>query len=474
MSGPAGTPGGQAPARPHAFPITTHRRHVPWHWMVLMTIPTLTGGYIEFCSGAPLTFTVKKFTGDPLLINFIISINTLFNFLVGVVAGYTSDHIWTRWGRRRVFLIPGWIVLAVCLALIPGAPSLLWLIVLVVIYQFSQDFGACTVQPLNMEVIPPPQRGTFQRNLMIAGGLAGLFYNLVLLAQFDRVHQFTLPLGPLGDWDIRLTGEQVVYWTGSLFIACVVVFLALCIREVRPPHPPEIKRFSVVTFLKDAYGTRQFQYLLLLCLGVTIAGAGLATNTVLLFTAQFGYTKMQFGQVMAINSALSICLFAPLFGWIADRVPRLVMTKIGIIGVWMTQIVYFFYIKLLAPEGIPPLPMVIAMSVLTAAFFSCYLLSHAPNVGDYLESNQFGTWGAALTLPNGMLLFLLPNLYGAWVRWHGRTFLPEGQFDYSMAYVLNFFLGIAGISMIFAFGRAVKAGRIRPRGKMEWDESRNP
>lgn len=436
--------------------------------MILMTIPSLTSGYIEFCSGVPLTFTIKRFTDDPQLISFLISINTLFNFLVSTTVAYVSDHIWTRWGRRRVFLVPGWTVLAICLAFIPFANTLSWLIVLIVIYQFSQDFGSCTVQPLNMEIVPPPQRSSFQRNIVISGGLAGLFYNLVLLAQFDHTYDFAL-----GDWHLKFTGEQVVYWMGSFFITCVVLFVSFFVKEVRPPVTLESKNLSPMSFFKDAYGTRQFQYMFLLCLGVTITTAGMATNTLLLFTDQFGYTKAAFGQVQSINFALNICLFAPFFGWLGDRVPRMTLTKIGIMGVWCTNMAYFLYIRLLAPDGVPPMFIVIAFSVLTAIFFSAYVISHAPNVADHLESHQFGTFAAALNLPNGFLLFLLPNLYGSFVKWHGHTFLEEGKYDYTVAYFLNFALGLLGLSMIYAFAHCVKTGRIKPEGKLEWEKKRD-
>lgn len=444
-----------------SFPIETQRQRVPWPWLLMMTAPGLASGYIEFCSNGPLTFSIKKFVNDPALITFLISINTLFNFLVGTWAAYCSDHIWTRFGRRRVFLVPGWIGVAACLFFVPLMPAIIPLAILIVVYQFCQDFGASSMNSLNYEVVPPLQRGRFATCVMIIGSLAGLLNNLVLLAQFDRHYNFLL-----FGYDIHITGEQVVYWYGAAFVAGVAIFLTLFVRERRPAVLPPKIRLSPKQFFKDAYGPRDFRMLLTLCMGVSISIAGMGTNNVLLVTEQFGFSKAQFGQLSAINMVCNILVLAPLVGFFVDKLPRLRLTMFGIIGMVLTNVVYLLYLRLVI-HGAPPFAIVIAHSLIHASFGVCFSMSHAPNLFDYITSDRYGTWSAAITLLNGIVLFVLPNLYGLWVKGYSALFCTPGKFDYTSAYILNGILGTFGISLLFVFRYCVVTGRIIPQGRLE-------
>ncbi len=444
------------------FPIETQRQRVPWPWLLMMTAPGLASGYIEFCSAGPLTFTIKKFVSDPALITFLISINTLFNFLVGTWAAYCSDHIWTRFGRRRVFIVPGWIGVAACMFFVPLMPGIVPLAILIVVYQFCQDFGASSVNAMSYEVVPPNQRGRFATFVMIVSSLAGLFNNLVLLAQFDRKYH----LNVMG-YDLHISGEQVLYWYGSMFVLVIVAFLAFCVRERKPAVLPPKFSVSPRTFFREAYGPRDFRILLTLCIGVAVSVVGMGTNNVLLVTDQFGFSKAQLGHLSAINMIANILLLAPLVGFFVDRLPRLRLTMFGIIGMVMTNVTYFLFLRLVLDGRPPSFGIVVAHSIIHASFGVCYSMSHGPNVYDYVTSNRYGTWQAALTLLNGILLFVLPNLYGLWVKGYSAIFCEPGEFDYTSAYILNGILGTVGITMLFVFRYCVQTGRIIPRGRME-------
>lgn len=447
------------------WPIVTHRPQVPWHWMLLMALAGLPGGYVEFCSGGPLTFTVKKFVNDPAAISFLISINTAFNFLVGVGAAYLSDHIWTRFGRRRVFLVPGWMMVALFLLLVPLMPSLGWLAVVIIGYQFGQDFGASNWQALLYEVVPPPQRGRMGMLSSIAGSLFGLFLNLVLLAQYDRRYRFRLP------WDGgQLTGEQVIYWFGAVLLLSVVLFLSFGIRETLPPRPPDTTKPSPLQFLREAYGSRQWRILYLLCVGVCITAAGLATNTTLMLTEQFGYSKQTLGQLAAIGMVFNLLAVAPAVGWLVDRVPRLRLTQTGLCGILLTNTGYYIYLRFFAPGHVPPLPVLIGLGMMNVVWGSLWVLSHTPNIFDYLPSNKYGTFNAGSNLIIGILLFLLPNAYGLWVRTYSRWFCPPGTYDYTSAYLLNILLATLGVALSFYFRHCVKTGQLVRYGQIELQE----
>ena len=111
--------------------IRTLQKRIHWWAVVLLTSTTSVGVMVEALSAAPLTFTIRKFTADPALISFIGSINLAFSFLVAPYVSWKSDRIWTRWGRRKPFLIGGWSILILALLACPVAPSL-WLLILCV------------------------------------------------------------------------------------------------------------------------------------------------------------------------------------------------------------------------------------------------------------------------------------------------------------------------------------------------------
>src|SRR5678815_2909521 len=104
--------------------ILTRQKHIPWSWVILITATSGVGMLVESVSTTALTFTMRKFTSDPALIAFLGSINIAFNFLVAPYASWKSDRIWTRFGRRKPFMVAGMCILLPALVAAPLAPSL--------------------------------------------------------------------------------------------------------------------------------------------------------------------------------------------------------------------------------------------------------------------------------------------------------------------------------------------------------------
>ena len=69
-----------------------------------------------------LPLTLGLFTLDPSIIFWVLAINPAFGFIAQPLVGVLSDHVWTRFGRRAVFLaISGPIVAASLLATLATA-----------------------------------------------------------------------------------------------------------------------------------------------------------------------------------------------------------------------------------------------------------------------------------------------------------------------------------------------------------------
>src|SRR5690606_5694150 len=282
-----------------------------------MTLPWVSFFYAENVSNAPLTFTLRKFIENPALIALLSSINVAFNLIVGVFTNYMSDRIWTRWGRRRPFLIVGWLGVAVMMALVPLAPNFWTLVVIIVAYQFFADV-AKPLEALTNEVIPAAQRGRAATARNMAQKIMNLFFYGVMIAQFDA----TYDIDALGR-AIQLRGDAILYWTGSLALLVAVAFLVFCVRETPPAHRVVRERFAFRSFFRETFGQRQWWTVYLLYAIPILVLPVIHTFEPLMRTEQFGFSKAEFGGAVTIGGVINLLLFIPLAGYLTDRMPRL-------------------------------------------------------------------------------------------------------------------------------------------------------
>lgn len=443
--------------------IETHRARVPWSWVGWMTGPWLALYYIDNVSNAgPLAFTIRKFVENPALIGFLSSLNVAFNFVVGVGANYMSDRIWTRWGRRRPFLIVGWTGVAIAMACVPLATNVWSLAGIVIVYQFFADL-AKPVEPLYNEVVPPGQRGRAASVRNIAQELLGLVFFGVLLAQFDAVHEF--------EWFGRswsLTGEETLYWAGSALIGGVVLFLAFWVRETAPPERVENGGFKPKVFLRDVFGQRQWWMVYLLYITPMVAGAGIGSFSALMQTEQLGFTKAQLGISISVGLVVMIAIFAPLGGYLADRVARMRLLRIGLVGPAVVQLVFFLHLRFVADYSIS-LVTLILYGVAASALATCMYLVWGALIYDYIPTKRYGTVSAGLTSVAGIAPFITINLAGLWVTGFTKVFGAPGggDYDYSSLYILQVFCAALALAITFYFEREERRGRVRPLGRLE-------
>src|SRR5690606_12971131 len=124
-----------ASAAPNAFcmsrtswPIRTGQKHVPWFWVGMLAFPWSSMLYFEQISNVAVTFTLRELGTAPVVITAVGSFNLLFNIFVNATCNYASDRIWTPLGRRKPFLLAGWLVVAIGCLVLPQLDRL-WLIV---------------------------------------------------------------------------------------------------------------------------------------------------------------------------------------------------------------------------------------------------------------------------------------------------------------------------------------------------------
>ena len=83
----------------------------------------------------------------------------LIAMLVQPAMGILSDRSTSRFGRRRPFIFVGVLLDLVCLALIAAAGDYWFLLVAILLFQFTSNISHAAVQGLIPDLVPEDQRG---------------------------------------------------------------------------------------------------------------------------------------------------------------------------------------------------------------------------------------------------------------------------------------------------------------------------
>jgi Na+/melibiose symporter-like transporter len=383
--------------------IRTGEAKTPWVWIFWMSLPVGVFAFVEKCGGTALIFTMRKFIADPALISLLGSVNVAFNLLVAPLVAWRSDWLRTRWGRRKPFVVAGLLLLVPSLIVLPLARDLWTLVAAILLYQFAVDFGFTGPwSPLYYEIVPPPQRGRAVAMNRLAGVFARLFFNFVLIGQFDEVNAVKLTPGFAGFKAPHLTGEALIYFLAAALVLASAVFVMLCVREA--PVAADIREsgsrqsFSAFwpgrEFFKEVFGSAQARLLCLLVLASVAAQVGMGQLQPLLITEQFGYTKRALGNMHGIIILLEIGVVLPLMAWLLDRTDRFRLFQAGLWLAAFQPLAYWIYVKLIAPGQIPPVAAIIVFTALGALAKTATMLSLEPLLFDYTPPDRLGAYNA--------------------------------------------------------------------------------
>lgn len=447
--------------------IRTQQTHIPWFWVGLLGTTTGVMAYIDCIGNTALTFTLRKFTSDPMLIALIGSVHVAFNCMVAPYVSWKSDHIWTRLGRRLPFVLGGSAILILGLIAAPCAPTLWILIPIFIVWQFGQEIGFIGPwSPLFYETVPSNQRGRANMIRRIFGMGATLFFSYFLIGRFDSIYNLTLHFG-FGPFPVRITGEQMIYWIGALMVASTAITMLGFLRETKPKHMELKHRFTPMGFLKETFADRQFVliYMLLYCMAAMTMTLG--QLDALLYTEQFGMSKQDLGLLKSAMMISGILLITPVCGFLADRYDRLVLFKIGIVLCTLHALGYFAYVKFVAPLGVPSFTALLVIRLLHGVMEGPAVMAIEPYFFDLVPRNKMGTINSGFLLVNGVLRVFMGVSVGVWVKYYSKLFASPGKFDYMSGYILVFLLGLLAICITFYFQRQRKLGRIIEYGKLE-------
>lgn len=436
--------------------IETQHKRIPWRWVVLVVLLGIPNVIPIFVAGS-LTFSMKKFIDSPAIINGLSSLDFLFNLLVGATCLYLSDRIWTRRGRRTPFVMAAWFCMAVCFFFIPLAGGIWTLAPLIVLMLVAADVGT-TFQSLQMEIIPPDQRGRFSAMWQIVFQLLILLFGVVVGGRFDEsMHR--------GESVVR--GEQTIYWLAALFLMIGIVFVWFFIRERRPLEAPPNHRQGIKGVFENLIADRGLWPVYLLAFSQTLMTTGLGAIDPLLMTEQWGYSKQDLGTNSFVGGIINLCIL-PFIAYFADRMNRIKMFVGGVVGALILQIGYYVFVKFILPDHRPTLVHIITFG---EAMSICGLFANTaflPLLFDYIPRGRMGTAQAGLSFVNSVTRLLTINGVGLWVANYARLFLPPGKYDYFSAYLFMILLNMIGCGLILYFVRQVRRGVIQPLGQLEF------
>lgn len=406
--------------------LITRKTKVPLHWVFYAQLPFVMFIMGSFATGAPFLFAMKKFIDNPAAITFLLSIEVFVTTLGGPFCNWLSDRVWTRFGRRKPFILVANILQAAALFAMPFASSLLSLIVLRWCYGIAQDIGSPN-QALTMEVVPAKQRGMgagfFHGQIQIVN----LFFWGIVLGRFDDVF-FSGPFENL----FSVSGETLIFFAGGIVLVSVSIFTWFGIHEVEPPTRRRIRddrrpgESLFRLFLRGFFGEVLHKSLLplyLLLMAGTLLTVGLGTLEPLLYTEQWGYSLQEMGTNTAIGASIGI-VTAMFAGWLADRTSKLKVYAtamiLGLLGrVFWTVFVYQ------KPDYRPELHEILFFGTVQSVFGLIASAASFPLILEYVERNRLGTAGAGM----GFFNSTIKNSFGMFVGFYlvlwSIFFLPQ-------------------------------------------------
>ena len=406
--------------------LITRQKTVPLHWVFYAQMPFVMAISAGMITGAPFLYAMKKFIDNPAAITFLLSIEVFVTMIGGPFVSWLSDRIWTRFGRRRPFIVAADIPKSLAVVLMPFAPDLTTLICLRWAYGIFGDLGSPN-QALTMEVVPSKQRGMGAGFFKLQGQVVNLFFFLLVVGRFDDVY-FTGPLLAL----FTIPGETLIFAAGGILFLSVSFFTWFGIHEVEPtvhqslrdgqkPGESLIKLF-LRTFFRDVFHKSLLPLYLLMMVG-TLTGVSLGTLGPLLYTDQWGYTLQEMGTNVAIGAVIGIGA-ALVAGWIADKTSKMKVYTVGLVLTLVSHIVWVVFVAY-KPDHRPDLHEIIIFGTIGNVFGLITAAASYPLILEYVERNRLGTAGAGMSLFNAAVKNGFTMFTGFFILWWSFMFLPQ-------------------------------------------------
>ncbi len=394
--------------------IVTCKSRVPRLWILIAVLPWSAAFLKYLVMGGIFIFSLKKFVENPAGLTFIMSLPPMISIFLNPATNFISDRIWTRFGRRKPFIVCSWVSTIVCMALMPIMPNFWCLLATYLLYTASNDIGT-PIDTLKQEVVPPKQRGLSTAIGTWIQNFGGLAFGLIAIGRFDDYQYMA---------GVPFTGEQSIYWSCGAAMSMMILVVMLGIKELDPKSKLRGQRLNLKNFFGGILN-RNLWPVYLLITGWAILNAGLGTLGALLYTDQWGFTKQEMGYNTAIGGTLNMFLIA-LIAIFADRLPRMKAYQVLMSLFLIVNFSFYLYVNHVLYDQRPTLLEVVVFGETLSVIGILMGMIYFPLVYDYVPRNELGTYAAGASLLGKLTGIITLNGVGLFVTGYSMLFLPPG------------------------------------------------
>ncbi len=415
--------------------LITRKKNPPLIWAFFAQITLILSIYASTVVNAPFLFLIKRFIDNPAAIMGLISIEVYVTLLGGPLVAWLSDRIWTRFGRRKMFVAGADFARALFLFLMPFAPNLWILISLKWLMGLFSDLGS-PGQSLIYEVVPARQRGRSAGFLKAFMNLGNIVFFTMLLGRIND----TYFMGPFS-FLTGVSGMSMLFWVGALLVFGAALFEWFGIKEIYPPGRKRLHEgrkpgektffFFLRSIYKDVFAKDLLPLYLLLFANMMFAFS-LGVFQPLLFVEQWGYDLQFFGNTVAIGVPLGIAL-GLLAGWLADRFGKMTLMFWATVGNLIVNIIYTVYVATL-PDFRPSFWEIVIFGNIALIFGSIKGVAAGPLLWEYVARNRMGAATAGIVLFNTLFRNSIALFVGLWLMWWSIWFFPQAGFSVTAAF----------------------------------------
>jgi Na+/melibiose symporter-like transporter len=392
--------------------IITCKKEIPARWIAFTILPWASFGYTWGVVGVAFLFSLKKFVENPAGLTFILSLPTFLSIIFGPCVSFISDRIWTRFGRRKPFIVTSWAGIATCLILMPLMPTFLGLVTVYMAYYFFSDLNT-PLEPLNQEIIPPHERGRSTGAMQWCTNLAGVVFYFIALGRFDDV---TFMAG------VPFVGEDIIYWSAGLLLTVMLLLIMLGIKEMDQKSKLVGQKLTLKNFFGGLLDPELWPVYMLV-FGSATLGAGLGPLGNLLYTDQWNYTKQDMGINIAVGGVLNMFIIG-LLTVFADKLNRMKAYRTLICISVALNFSYFCYVTFVLPDQRPSLVEIIAFGETGSIIGLLTGMVYVPLVYDYIRRNKMGTYFAGASLVTRVSGLITLNGVGLFIWAYALVFQP--------------------------------------------------
>ena len=393
--------------------LVTRQNRIPFSWVVMAMLPWAFW-YFQMTMGMVSFFLLNRLVENPAALTFWTSLpGLIFTFIpLGAFISFTSDRIWTRFGRRKPFIIAGFMGWAVVLTLYPVAGSAYVFIALMFLFALVGQFNA-PLEALKLETIPPPMRGRSAALWSWITTVLNITFWAIVIGRMDEVVAFDAG---------HLSGDKILYWAAAAGLLIAVFIYCFGIKEANPKSTLTGEKFSFTKLIK-ALTMKELRYLYLLLFATSMLNAGLGNLGMLMYTEQWSYSNQEMGFNIAVGGIINLFII-PLIGVFADKGNRMRIYLGCLACILVLKAAYFGYVTWYLPDQRPTLVEIIFFGELTCIFGIIAGVVYFPLVYDYIPRNLMGTYFSGAIILNGVIGFITLNGAGLFLLWWANLFQP--------------------------------------------------